>query len=263
MRPPLPPASAAAAAAPAAQPRWPRARGPRRPYLRVGEIVEEEGGELFVQERAAVVPRHLPAAAAACGGVSAEPAAGVGGRARAAEGGGRSERGRREGAEPGRGCRRAAGGGGGAARGGRPRGSRPPLPAPARRCAAAGAAIRSRGPRPGRKAPAAGRLCPSRRPAACAAMRAAQRSGRSESRCVSAGRVRSQPASARLGKLRPEKAEDFAASVCCRLQGRQAKPRSDGPGGLSLPSRAAGQKGRNTLGPRRRNQGRLLGGGGF
>lgn len=51
-------------------------------YLRVREIVEEEGRELFIQQRAAVVPRHLPAAAAACGGVSAEPARG---RERASE----------------------------------------------------------------------------------------------------------------------------------------------------------------------------------
>lgn len=70
------PASPAAAATSAAQHPWPQARGPSWSYLRVGEIVEEEGGELFVQQRAAVVPRHLPAAAAACGGVSAEPAGG-------------------------------------------------------------------------------------------------------------------------------------------------------------------------------------------
>lgn len=55
---------------------WCLACSGRWPYLRVREIVEEEGRELFIQQRAAVVPRHLPAAAAACGGVSAEPARG-------------------------------------------------------------------------------------------------------------------------------------------------------------------------------------------
>lgn len=91
------PATPAAAATSAAQHPWPQARSPSWPYLRVGEIVEEEGGKLFVQQRAAVVPRHLPAAAAACGGVSAEPARGrepaserrrrEGGGAKEAEGG--------------------------------------------------------------------------------------------------------------------------------------------------------------------------------
>lgn len=55
---------------------WSLACAPSWQYLRVREIVEEEGRELFIQQRAAVVPRHLPAAAAACGGVSAEPARG-------------------------------------------------------------------------------------------------------------------------------------------------------------------------------------------
>lgn len=93
MRPPLSPSLRGCGGNSRSSAPWPRARGPGGPYLRVGEIVEEEGGELFVQQRAAVVPRHLPAAAAACGGVSAEPA---GGRERAGDGGRRGrERGRR------------------------------------------------------------------------------------------------------------------------------------------------------------------------
>lgn len=76
MRPPLPPGLRRCGGSPRSS--APRAPGPepRWLYLRVGEIVEEEGGELFVQQRAAVVPRHLPAAAAACRGVTAEPAGG-------------------------------------------------------------------------------------------------------------------------------------------------------------------------------------------
>lgn len=135
------PASAAAAATPAAQHPWPRARGPSGPYLRVGEIVEEEGGELFVQQRAAVVPRHLPAAAAACGGVSAEPA---GGRERAGDGG-RREEGARE-AEGGAQAAAAAGPagcGGGAARSRSQPGVAPPLS-----CSRSGTVIPAGSPRP-------------------------------------------------------------------------------------------------------------------
>lgn len=182
MRPPLPPSLRDRGGNPRSSAPRPRARGRSRPYLRVGEIVEEEGGELFVQQRAAVVPRHLPAAAAACGGVSAEPA---GGRERAGDGG-RREEGARE-AEGGAQAAAAAGPagcGGGAARGRCPPGggrapafllqvwsrdpSRQPPPAP--RTAADGA--------------------PSLQPGFCAAMRAAPRFCQSESRCLGAGRVR-------------------------------------------------------------------------
>lgn len=153
------PASAAAAAAPAAQHPWPLAHGPCWPYLRVGEIVEEEGGELFVQQRAAVVPRHLPAAAAACGGVSAEPA---GGRERGREGGRREEGARPAGGggrSSGPGCRRAAGCGGGAARCPREPGVGPPLS-----CATSVSAILARSPRPGGKRPQPGDDAPDSRP---------------------------------------------------------------------------------------------------
>lgn len=137
-------------------------------YLRVREIVEEEGRELFIQQRAAVVPRHLPAAAAACGGVSAEPARG---RERASErasergGGRRLPGGRVEGGARAPGCGRRAGCGGGAARAwGR---------TPGFSCSESGAETRSRSPPQGKKkAPAARWRCPGQQPGACAAMRA-------------------------------------------------------------------------------------------
>lgn len=120
VRPPLRSfSSAAAAAAPRGSAPSSLACVPSWQYLRVREIVEEEGRELFIQQRAAVVPRHLPAAAAACGGVSGEPARG---RERASEresgrGGGRRQPGGRvEGGARAPGCGRRAGCGGGAAR---------------------------------------------------------------------------------------------------------------------------------------------------
>lgn len=169
-------------AASAAQHPWSWARGPSWWYLRVGEIVEEEGGELFVQQRAAVVPRHLPDAAAACRGVSAEPA---GGRERASEGGGRREQGRRE-AEGGAQAQAAAG----------------PLAAeagPLGACASRGSSPHFPAPRlkprsspvvPSLEESACSRVTvPSLQPDSCAAMRAAPHFCQNESRCLSAGRV--------------------------------------------------------------------------
>lgn len=121
----------------------PWAYGPRRPYLRVGEIVEEEGRQLFVQQRAAVVPRHLPAAAAACGGINAEPARGRERASERAREGGESEAGGRWRAELGPGAAAgplAAGAGPRGARAGR--GSHPPP----LRCAEPDGETRSRSP---------------------------------------------------------------------------------------------------------------------
>lgn len=191
-------------AAPAAQHPWPWARGPSWRYLRVGEIVEEEGGELFVQQRAAVVPRHLPDAAAACRGVSAEPA---GGRERASERGRREEGARQAGGggrSSGPGCRRAAGCGGGAAWCLRKPGVEPPLS-----CAASGATILSSSPQPRGKRPQQG---DGAQPAARFLRSNAGSPPLLPERITLpycwAGPSR-QPASALLGKLRPGKAEDL------------------------------------------------------